>query len=42
MKSEHFSANITADDPAAMIARGKYWLSLFGPLVVKTAMLVHE
>merc|ERR1712151_960392 len=26
-----FSANITADDPAIMIARGKYVLSQFGP-----------
>merc|ERR1712224_617821 len=27
-----FSANITADDPAEMIARGKYVLGQFGPL----------
>ena len=27
-----FSANITADDPAVMITRGKYVLSQFGPL----------
>ena len=30
--SKLFSANITADDPAEMIARGKYVMSQFGPL----------
>ena len=30
--SKLFSANITADDPEEMIARGKYILSQFGPL----------
>merc|ERR1712127_8458 len=35
-----FSANITADDPAEMIARGKYVLSQFGPLGENTAFLV--
>ena len=35
-----FSANITADDPAEMIARGKYVLSQFGPLAENCAFLV--
>merc|ERR1712039_1130331 len=35
-----FSANITADDPAEMVARGKYCLSQFGPLAENTAFLV--
>merc|ERR1711972_684551 len=35
-----FSANITADDPAEMIARGKYCMSQFGPLAENTAFLV--
>ena len=35
-----FSANITADDPEEMIARGKYILSQFGPLGECTAFLV--
>jgi ribulose-bisphosphate carboxylase large chain len=30
--SKLFSANITTDDPAEMIARGKCCLSQFGPL----------
>merc|ERR1719282_2237188 len=39
-ESKLFSANITADDPAEMIARGKYALSQFGPLGENTAFLV--
>merc|ERR1712216_221590 len=35
-----FSANITADDPVEMIARGKYVLSQFGPLAEYCALLV--
>merc|ERR1712076_277489 len=35
-----FSANITADDPAEMVARGKYVMSQFGPLGENTALLV--
>merc|ERR1712054_478423 len=35
-----FSANITADDPNEMIARGKYVLSQFGPLAENCALLV--
>merc|ERR1712149_118626 len=35
-----FSANITADDPAEMVARGKYVLSQFGPLAENCAFLV--
>eukprot|EP00933_Yihiella_yeosuensis_P031617 TRINITY_DN251_c0_g1_i12.p1 TRINITY_DN251_c0_g1~~TRINITY_DN251_c0_g1_i12.p1 ORF type:complete len:793 (-),score=239.88 TRINITY_DN251_c0_g1_i12:372-2675(-) len=35
-----FSANITADDPAEMIARGKYVMSQFGPLSENCAFLV--
>merc|ERR1712056_86383 len=35
-----FSANITADDPVVMVARGKYVLSQFGPLGENTAFLV--
>merc|ERR1712203_292669 len=35
-----FSANITADDPNEMIARGKYVLAQFGPLGENTAFLV--
>merc|ERR1739848_337361 len=35
-----FSANITADDPAEMIARGKFVMSMFGPLGENTALLV--
>merc|ERR1719432_604090 len=35
-----FSANITADDPAEMIARGKYILSQFGPIAENCAFLV--
>merc|ERR1711870_105558 len=38
--SKLFSANITADDPAEMIARAKYVLSQFGPLGENTAFLV--
>merc|ERR1712032_1697210 len=38
--SKLFSANITADDPAEMIARGKYVLSQFGPLAENCAFLV--
>ncbi|CAE8680658.1 unnamed protein product, partial [Polarella glacialis] len=33
-------ANITADDPNEMIARGKYVLSQFGPLGENCAFLV--
>jgi len=39
-ESKLFSANITADDPAEMIARGRYVLSQFGPLGENTAFLV--
>ena len=39
-ESKLFSANITADDPAIMIARGKYVLSQFGPLGENTTFLV--
>eukprot|EP00413_Alexandrium_margalefii_P050024 CAMPEP_0204610778 /NCGR_PEP_ID=MMETSP0661-20131031/61682_1 /ASSEMBLY_ACC=CAM_ASM_000606 /TAXON_ID=109239 /ORGANISM="Alexandrium margalefi, Strain AMGDE01CS-322" /LENGTH=647 /DNA_ID=CAMNT_0051622603 /DNA_START=89 /DNA_END=2032 /DNA_ORIENTATION=+ len=35
-----FSANITADDPAEMVARGKYVLSQFGPMAENCAFLV--
>jgi len=35
-----FSANITADDPNEMIARGKYILDQFGPLAENIAFLV--
>jgi ribulose-bisphosphate carboxylase large chain len=35
-----FSANITADDPNEMIARGKYCLSQFGPMAESCAFLV--
>ena len=35
-----FSANITADDPAEMVARGQYCLSQFGPLSECCAFLV--
>jgi ribulose-bisphosphate carboxylase large chain len=38
--SKLFSANITADDPNEMIARGKYILSQFGPLGENCAFLV--
>ena len=38
--SKLFSANITADDPAEMIARGKYILSKFGLLAEDCASLV--
>ena len=38
--SKLFSANITADDPEEMIARGKYVLSQFGPLSENCAFLV--
>merc|ERR1712032_648986 len=38
--SKLFSANITADDPAEMIARGKYVMSQFGPLAENCAFLV--
>ena len=38
--SKLFSANITADDPGEMIARGKYILSQFGPLSENCAFLV--
>ena len=34
-----FSANITADDPAEMIARGVHVLSQFGPLAGNSAFL---
>ena len=37
--SKLFSANITADDPEEMIARGKYILSQFGPLSENCALL---
>jgi ribulose 1,5-bisphosphate carboxylase large subunit-like protein len=33
-ESKLFSANITADDAAEMIARGKYVLSQLGPWVI--------
>jgi ribulose-bisphosphate carboxylase large chain len=39
--SKLFSANITADNPAEMIARGKYCLSQIGPLGECCAFLVH-
>merc|ERR1712176_108264 len=39
-ESKLFSANITADDPAEMIARGNFVLSMFGPLGENTAFLV--
>merc|ERR1719226_173573 len=39
-ESKLFSANITADDPAEMIARGNYVLSQFGPMGENTAFLV--
>merc|ERR1712178_8111 len=39
-QSKLFSANITADDPVEMIARGKYVMSQFGPLAELTAFLV--
>merc|ERR1711972_16897 len=39
-QSKLFSANITADDPAEMVARGKYALSQFGPLAENCAFLV--
>merc|ERR1712066_10329 len=39
-ESKLFPANITADDPNEMIARGKYVLSQFGPLGELTALLV--
>merc|ERR1712151_1402118 len=35
-----FSANITADDPNEMIARGKYVLGQFGPIAENIAFLV--
>merc|ERR1719463_252297 len=35
-----FSANITADDPNEMIARGKYVLGQFGPMAGNCALLV--
>jgi ribulose-bisphosphate carboxylase large chain len=35
-----FSANITADDPNEMIARGKYILDQFGPIAENIAFLV--
>merc|ERR1719454_344446 len=35
-----FSANITADDPVEMVARGKYVLSQFGPMAENCALLV--
>ena len=38
--SKLFSANITADDPEEMIARGKYIMSQFGPLSENCAFLV--
>ena len=37
--SKLFSANITADDPVEMIARGKYILSQFGPLAENCALV---
>merc|ERR1712178_519779 len=39
-KAKLFSANITADDPAEMIARGKYVLGQFGPMAENCALLV--
>merc|ERR1712137_1443436 len=39
-ESKLFSANITADDPNEMIARGKYILGQFGPLAENCAFLV--
>jgi hypothetical protein len=39
--SKFFSANITADDPVEMVARGKYVLSQFGPLGEICAFLVE-
>ena len=38
--SKLISANITADDPAEMIARGKYILSQLGPLAESCAFPV--
>merc|ERR1719482_2704240 len=38
--SKLFSANVTADDPAEMNARGKYILDQFGPLAECCAFLV--
>merc|ERR1712056_130529 len=38
--SKLFSANITADDPAEMVSRGKYVMSQFGPLAENCAFLV--
>merc|ERR1711937_1054337 len=35
-----FSANITADDPVEMVARGKYVMAQFGPMAELTALLV--
>jgi len=39
-QSKLFSANITADDPAEMVARGQYVLAQFGPLAENCALLV--
>ena len=36
-----FAANITADGPAEIIARGKYVLAQFGPLSEDCAFLVR-
>merc|ERR1712182_149878 len=40
MGAKLFSANVTADDPNEMIARGKYVLGQFGPLAENCALLV--
>ncbi|CAE8683950.1 unnamed protein product, partial [Polarella glacialis] len=40
--SKLFSANITADDPNEMIARGKYVLSQFGPLGENCGSFGHK
>merc|ERR1712159_288473 len=39
-KAKLFSANVTADDPNEMIARGKYVLGQFGPMAENCALLV--
>merc|ERR1712139_283205 len=39
-RAKLFSANITADDPNEMIARGKYVLGQFGPMAENCALLV--
>jgi len=39
-KAKLFSANVTADDPNEIIARGKYVLGQFGPMAENVALLV--